>query len=134
MSIAKDLISGLVSPITKYLGKRTERKINKDSIKGKIVQQKQGDNTSITLTDAEWEVVGQAMADKTWKDEYVTVSVVMIFNLYIVGGIAAAFGYPQVLTGVTTGITALVAAGVDLGFIITAVVLAAIGIKITRIV
>lgn len=134
MAIVKDIIAGVVAPLTGYLGKRTERKMNRDTIKGKIVQQKQGDATEITLTDAQWEVVAAAMQDKTWKDEYVTVSVVLIFNLYIIGGIAAAFGHPQVLTGVTTGIAALVASGVDLGFLMTAVVLAAIGIKITRIV
>ena len=133
MSVVKDIVGGLVSPITGWLTKRTERKQNKDTIKGKVVQQKQGDETQITLSDGEWETVGQSMQDRTWKDEYVTVSLVSIFNLYIVGGIAAAFGKPQILDGVSMAITALTEAGVDLGFLLTAVVLAAIGMKIWRI-
>ena len=123
---------GIIKPITGVFNKRTERKQNSDSIKGKIAQQKQGDATSVTLTDDEWETVGQSMLDKSWKDEYVTVSLVSIFNLYVIGGIAAAFGYPEVLTGTSTAITALTSAGVDLGFLLTAVVLAAIGMKVWR--
>jgi len=126
------IAQGLVKPITGHLNKRVERKQNKDSIKGKAAAQKQDDATQVTLTDAEWETVNQSIQDKTWKDEYVTVSLVSIFNLYIVGGIGAAFGYPEVLDGTTRGIEALVAAGVDLGFLLTAVVLAAIGMKMWR--
>lgn len=126
------VIQGLVAPVSNIFAKREERKINKDTLKGKLQQARQGDATQITLTDAEWETVSTSLQDSTWKDEYVTVSVVSIFNLYIIGGIASAFGYPQVLEGTTEGIQALVAAGVDLGMILTAVVFAAIGLKLWR--
>lgn len=125
-------ITNVVAPISKIFTKREERKINKDTIKGKIQQARQGDATAITLTDAEWETVSTGLQDSTWKDEYVTVSVVSIFNLFIIGGISAAFGHPEILEGTTLGIQALVAAGVDLGMILTAVVFAAIGLKLWR--
>lgn len=132
MAGISEIIKGVLSPVAGFLNKKTERKQNKDTIKGKLAQSKQSDQTDVTLSDGEWETVGQALQDKTWKDEYVTVSLVSIFNLYVVGGIAAAFGYPQMLEGTTLGIQALVAAGVDIGFLLTAVVLAAIGMKIWR--
>ena len=122
----------IVQPLAGWANKRTERKVNRDTIKGKLAQGKQDDSHAVTLTDAEWETVGQSMQDKTWKDEYVTVSIVSIFNLLIIGGIATAFGYPQMLDGTVAGIAALVEAGVDVGMLITAVVFAAIGMKLWR--
>ena len=50
---------------------RHNPQFNRDTIKGKLAQSKQSDGTAITLTDAEWETVGQSMSDKSWKDEYV---------------------------------------------------------------
>lgn len=72
------------------------------------------------------------MTDKSFKDEYITVSVVLILNLFILGGILAAFGYPQLLDGVVTGVERLVAVGVDMGFIVQAVVLAGVGLSVWR--
>ncbi len=122
----------IIKPLAGVVNKRTERKINKDTIRGKLAAQKQGDEAKIELNDAEWETVAQAMQDKSWKDEYVTVSVVSVFNLLILGGVMAAFGYPEVLQGTERGIQALTDAGVDLGYLMLAVVLAAIGLKLWR--
>lgn len=127
-----EIVGGILKPVATVFTKRTERKMAKDTIKGKLAQGKQDDDTKIELTDAEWETVNQSMQDKTWKDEYVTVSIVSIFNLIIIGGIAEAFGYSQVLVGVVKAVTALTAIGLDLGFLMTAVVLAAIGMKMWR--
>ena len=84
------------------------------------------------MTDAEWESIASEKQDSTWKDEYITVSVASILNLIVIGGIAAAFGEPRVLEGVSIALKALSDAGVDMGTLLTAVVFAAIGLKLWR--
>jgi hypothetical protein len=70
--------------------------------------------------------------DKTWKDEYVTVSVVSIFNLIVVGGLSAGLGYPQILNGVAASVLALTSVGVDVGFLLEATVLAGLGLSVWK--
>lgn len=127
-----DLAKGAIGPIAGIFTKRQERKINQDSIKGKLAQSKQDDSTKVELTDAEWETVNQSLQNQTWKDEYVTVSIVSIINVIMVGGVASAFGYPQLIDGMVIALTKLAELGLDIGFLVTAVVLAAIGMKIWR--
>ena len=132
-SVIASAVSGLAKPITGMMNKRTQRKINQDSIKGKLALQTQGDATSITLTDAEWETVGQSLQHGTWKDEYITLSVGSIINLIVVGGVASAFGHPEILEGVTVAIRELnVAMDGEVGTLILAVAFAAIGLKVWR--
>jgi hypothetical protein len=52
--------------------------------------------------------------------------------LIVVGGVAAAFGYSQVLAGVGLAVTALVNAGVDVGFLMEAVTMSAVGLSVWR--
>lgn len=131
MNVA-DIIGGVLKPVTGFLNKRTERKINQDAIKGKLAQSKQDGAHQLELTDAEWETVGQSLQAQTWKDEYVTVSIVSIINIIMVGGIASAFGYPELIDGMVIALTKLAELGLDIGFLVTAVVLAAIGMKMWR--
>lgn len=126
------LLQGLVAPITALLAKRQEAKQAKVQVEGKLAQARVEGSQNIQLNDQEWEAVGQALQGGTWKDEYVTLSLVSLVNLMVVGGIAAAFGYAQVLEGVVAAIHALVAAGVDVGLLITTVVMAAVGLHIKR--
>lgn len=132
MNMVTTIIAGVVKPITGLLGKKSDRKRARETAKGKLAAQKESGDQKIELTDAEWETVAQGLQPESWKDEYVTVSIVSLVNLIIIGGIASAFGYPQVLAGTVLAIEALVAAGVDLGWILNAVIMAAIGLKIWR--
>lgn len=128
----KELIGGLFAPLANAYKANQDRKAARDVVKGKIQMAKNEGNLKVELTDQEWESLGVDQENKSWKDEYVTVSVVSLFNLLIVGGIAAAFGHAQVLEGMVLAIQALTAAGVDVGFLLNAVVLAAIGLKVWR--
>jgi hypothetical protein len=86
----------------------------------------------IELNKDEYEVLATQGLAGTWKDEYVTVSVVSILNTIVIGGLASAFGYPQILIGVGTAIKSLSTAGVDVGFIMEATIMAAIGLSIWK--
>ena len=125
-------LKGLIGPVAGIFQKKQERKLAKESAKAKLLQSRQDGQQTLEMTDADWESVSTGLQDSTWKDEYVTVSVVSIFNLIVLGGIMSAYGHPELLEGVTLAIKALAEVGVELGMILTAVVFAAIGLKIWR--
>ena len=125
-------ITGLFEPVASIINKRQERKILKDAAIAKLSQSAQDDKQSINLNKDEWEALNVKGMDHTWKDEYVTVSVVSILNIIVVGGLATAFGFPQVLTGIGTAIKALGDVGVDIGFLLEATILAGLGLSIWK--
>jgi len=122
----------LGSAVAGLFRQRGERKMAQATAKAKLEQVKTQGAQSVEFNDQDWEALAQTNQNGSWKDEYVTVSVVSIVNMIVVGGVAAAFGYPEVLEGLALAITTLVTAGVDMGFLITATVLAALGMHIKR--
>ncbi len=122
----------LLGPVVSLISKRQDRKMAQQTAKTKIEQAKQDDTQAIELNKDEWEQLQVNGMDKTWKDEYVTVSVMSIFNLVVLGGVLSAYGQPQVLEGVVTSVTALTAIGVDMGFLLTATVLAGLGLSVWK--
>lgn len=131
LTVVASILSTIATPITSILTARNERKMAKDSLRAKSQLAKSENQTKVELTDAEWEIA--AKKEESWKDEYVTVSIVSVFNLLIAGGIYGAFSQDyRLLEGVVGGIEALHTLEVDVGFLLTATVLAAIGLKVWR--
>tara|TARA_R110000796_G_scaffold52810_1_gene124345 strand:- start:124 stop:540 length:417 start_codon:yes stop_codon:yes gene_type:complete len=127
-TIIAQAASGLAAPITGYLGKREETKQVTKTVDAKLAEVKLDSNTEITLSDKEWENISKRAETSSWKDEYVTVSVVSILNLIVLGGILTAFNQPQVLEGVTVALTTFNTIGVDIGGIMKVTIYAALGI------
>ena len=125
-------ISSLFKPVASVINKRQERKQLREQALAKLNQSAQDNDHSLNLNKDEWEALNVKGMEQTWKDEYVTVSIVSILNLIVIGGLASAFGYPQVLTGVGTAMTALTAAGVEIGFLMEAAVLAGLGLSVWK--
>ena len=125
-------VTALFAPVANIFTKREERKLVRETAAGKLLQSKADGSLKLELNKDEWENLQVKGMTESWKDEYVTVSVVSILNVIVVGGIASAFGYPQLLTGVGTAITALGAAGVDIGFLLEAAILAGLGLSIWK--
>lgn len=136
MSIAGTVgkvVTTIIKPVADAYIKNQERKQAKESAKSKIKLAKDEQTNKVDLKDAEWEVVAKSLEDKTWKDEYVTVTIISPVNLIIVGAIYGAFSQDyRVLEGTTAGIQALTVVGLDYGVVLTAVVFAAIGLKMWR--
>ena len=122
----------LLGPLTSVIGKFQDRKLAQQTAKTKIEQAKQDDAQAIQLHKDEWEQLKVNGMDKTWKDEYVTVSVMSIFNIVVVGGLLSAFGRPEVLEGIVTAVTSLTAIGVDVGFLLSATVLSGLGLSVWK--
>ena len=130
MSILTDVLGGIVSPVTKYLGKREETKQTVKSLDTKIATKQLDNAAQVEFNEQEWEMIGKRAEGGTWKDEYITVSVVSIFNLILIGGLASAFGYPQVLDGLALSMTTMNDVGINLGQIMEVTIYAGLGIYI----
>ncbi len=126
------VVSGLFKPVVGIFQKREERKQNRETAQAALAQGKQDNSHTLDLNKDQWEQLQvQGMAD-TWKDEYITVTIGSILNLIVIGGLLAAFGYPQVLEGVSIAIRALGEVGVDVGFLMKATVLAGLGLSVWK--
>lgn len=131
----KEALGLLVKPVAKVFSKREERKLATETLKGKLAQAKVEGQHQVTITDAEWESISASGLGESWKDEYITISFGSIINMIVIGALLAAFGFPQgelILEGVAKVGTVLTAMGVDLGFLLQAVVLASLGLKVWR--
>ena len=125
-------VTALFQPIAGIVQKRQERKMAQEAAAAKLASAKAENAQTIELNKDEWEQMQVAGMDKTWKDEYVTVSIVSILNLIVLGGVASGFGHTEILTGMATAILALSQAGVDVGFLMEASVLAGLGLSIWK--
>ena len=132
MNPIADLVTGLVTPVTNLLGKRQDRKAAKETAQAKLVQAKADGVQSVTLNEQEIEAVRTNGLGNTWKDEYITVSIVAYLNLIIVGSVAAAFGHTQLLEGLKGSVIVLTQMGVDMGELIRIVIYAGVGISVWR--
>jgi len=132
IGIVKEIAGAVIAPLAQIVTNRQERKAATEQAAAKLVQSKQDGARQVLLKDQEIEAVLASGLGQTWKDEYVTVSLVSIINLLVIGGIAAAFGHGEVLQGLSIALQAIVAAGVNIGFLLEATVLAAIGLNVWR--
>lgn len=128
----KEIISGAIKPVADIFVKREERKTQREALGAKLKQAKQDGVQEITLSEQEIEMVRTAGLEGTWKDEYVTLSLVSIVNFIVAGAILSAFGKPELLTGMSTALTTLTAAEIPIGDLITAAVLAGLGLSVWR--
>lgn len=128
----KDLLAGLFKPVADIFKAREQRKAAREAAQAKLLQAKADGLQQLELNKDQWEQLAVTGLAGTWKDEYITVSVVSIFNVIVIGGIASAFGYPQILEGIGTAIQALSVAGVDVGFLLEATILAGLGLSIWK--
>lgn len=128
----KDLITSLFRPIADIILQRQKRKAAREAAQAKLAAAQAEGVLKLELNKDEWESLQVKGMGQSWKDEYVTVSVMSIFNLILIGGILAAFGQPQLLEGIALAVQALSAQGVDVGFLIEAVALAGIGLSVWK--
>ena len=129
------IISAGISAISGFFSKKQEIKQTAVTAQAKLAQAKLSGDQSITLTDAEWESLSLKTQEDSWKDEYITIVITSPIVTLMVGNIMAAFGMPegvQIVDGTKQAIQDLVVLGMDYGFLIGAVTMAAVGLKVWR--
>ncbi|MDJ0764860.1 MAG: hypothetical protein QNJ97_17900 [Myxococcota bacterium] len=125
-------LSGILKPAQKAHENRVKRKMASEAADAKLKLAKHEGAKEVTLTDAEWEAKSADAQGETWRDEYVTVSVVAPLNALVIGVFAAGFGQPQILDRTLEAFTKLQEAGIDMNWYLGAVIMAAIGLKAWR--
>ena len=127
------IIGPIISGISGIFEKREERKTVKATAEAKLAQAKLAGEEKITLTDAEWESISARGLAESWKDEYVTIIVTAPIVGILAGAVwAAIFGDRALLDGTLDGVRELKELGLDWNVLTTAVVFAAIGLKMWR--
>jgi len=94
MKFLTDIAKGLVSPLANVINKRTARKQAREQALIAVQAAKQQGSLEMELEDREWDAIAASLQDKTWKDEYVTVSIVSVFNFIIIGGHSCGLWLP----------------------------------------
>ena len=128
----KAIVEGVVAPVSSILNKRTERKMAVESADAKLAQIKQDGVTKVELNEQDIEALRTKQNESTWKDEYTLLSVLSIMNIIVLGGIAKAFGFPEILAGVVYAVQELNAVGVDTGELIRVSVYAGLGLSVWK--
>ena len=126
-------ITAIVKGVSGFVSKKQEITANKEKAIAKLKQSKQEGQQHIILTDAEGEAMLANGLAGSCKDEYVTIVITFPIVLIMLGTLYFAFTQDdRMLQAGVESIKALESAGVDMGFLMEAVVLAAISLKIWR--
>lgn len=129
------LITSAISGITGFFTKKQELKKAGVTAKSKLDMARLSGSQTIEMTDAEWESLSLNTQNGSWKDEYVTIIITAPLPLIITGSVLAALGFPSgalIVQGTLDAIESMKELGMDYGFLISAVVMAAIGLKVWR--
>lgn len=127
------IIGSVISGVSGYFSRKQENAQIKETAKAKLSLKKQGDTHKVTITDAEWEAIGQKGLTESWKDEYITLIITSPIVGVIVGSVWEAFtGNSKLLDGTLRGVAELAKLGLNWEYMTLGVVFAAIGLKLWR--
>lgn len=135
MAFPIPLLGTIANGVIGWFSKKQEIKSAKQTAEAKLAQAKTDGNFHLQLSDREWEALAVKGTQDSWKDEYVTILITSPIALILLGAVLTAFGVdagPKLLTGAKDGIKELTTLGMDYGFVLSAVVLAAIGLKVGK--
>jgi len=132
LSALSSIANGIAKPIADVVTAGSRRKQAKEEGLNKIKQAQVDGENSLNLSDAEWEAVNSRGNAESWKDEYVTVTMTAWIWLGLVGAVMSAYGKPEVLEGVKAFVVLCVTNDIELGLLTSAVVTAAVGLKLWR--
>lgn len=136
------LLTKPIEAIGNVIAGGQKRRAQRDAIKGRIEQAKADGANEIRVSESEWDMVAVQTTETSWKDEYVTIIITLPIVMIFGGALQMAF-FEKCIDGVCQpddrllratieAIHALVGIGVDMGWLMGIVVLAAVGIKGVR--
>lgn len=134
-----NLFAPIVELVSGYVSKRQMQKATESAAKAKLQLAKLNGDNQVTMTDQQWEAIVSSKQDSTWKDEYVTVLITSPIALILLGAIVSVYSTAvdgvadtRLLDGVSLALMRLKEVGVEMGYLMNATVLAALGLKIWR--
>lgn len=129
-----NLIAPILDAGSKVVDAVTRPKREKAEALSKIQAANADTENSLQLSDSEWAKIKAALEGGTWKDEFVTVSVVGVFLLSVplAAVYAAMSGDTAPLTGLRESFKIIQEMGVSVGELLTYTVLAALSINVFR--
>jgi hypothetical protein len=123
----------VINGVVEIFKMRNEQRINKEIASAKVKQATIEGQTQLEMTSAQWEALAVQQTENSWKDEYVTIVITSPLLLLLIGGVYGAItGDTRIIVGAGAAIEAIESTGVELGFLMNSVVLAAIGLKFWR--
>lgn len=128
-----DIVSGAIAPIAGIFSKREDRKKAVAIIKAQTSQGTAEGETSVKLSNAQWDLISKKNEQDTWKDEYVTILITSPMICILLGNLIAAFtGDTRLLEANSSSLAQLSEVGIDMGELMLWTVLAALGIKAVK--
>lgn len=128
-----DIAGGLIKPIAGIFQKKEERKKAVQVIRAQTAMASSAGETSVKLSNAQWDLISKKNESDTWKDEYITLLITSPLICIIVGNIAAVFfDDTRLLIANAESMKQLAAMGVDMGELMLYTVLAALGLKVIK--
>ena len=127
------LLKPLISGVSGWLQKRSERKMARELAEAKVKAAKVSGDQEVTLKDAEWESLAVSGLSKTWKDEYLTVIITSPLILIFLGALWLFWtGDSALIDATIVALTKLGELGIDMGALMYIVTLAGVGLKLWR--
>jgi hypothetical protein len=134
MGIWNAIAAPVVSAVSSIGKSHIERKRAKEAIEGNIKMAKvQGENQA-KVDIADWERLSKAQEDNTWKDEYITVSLVAPINVIVLDSVlmAMGFGDGSATRGVLAAMATLNQQDIPIGDLMAIAVAAGLSVKLVR--
>lgn len=132
-------LSSVINAVSSYVSHQQSQKAQEVEAQTKLQLAKLSGDKEVTLTDQQWEAIVATKQDTSWKDEYVTILITSPIALILIGALVAIYSQTvdgvadtRLLDSVSLALTKLKDVGVEMGYLMNATVLAALGLKIWR--
>jgi len=122
--------AAVTQPVKDVMLRKEERKQAHQTLQTQARIAEHQDETTVEVKRMDLEAALAPTLAGTWKDDFVTYSVVGIIPSFILGGVLEGFGHPEFLNGVIRGVQSMVDMGFQIGYLLTAVACAAVGISL----
>ena len=84
---AKGVVEGILSPVTKVLSKREERKQTQAKVAGAVALAQVEGKANLELSQSEWEKLSLSTQQGSYKDEYSLILITFPVVALIIGGL-----------------------------------------------
>lgn len=123
-------ISAVASVIGGAFEKREERKINEKTLDAKLTMKRNDNSTEVAFNEQDWEILSKRNENNTWKDEYITISMLVPVNVVFLSVfIGVLFAEPDIIAASKQAVDAMKELVPNYEYLLGLVVMAGLSIK-----